>query len=287
MLSLDIPLLRSFVAVARNHSIKTAANVIGRTQSALSMQIKRLEDIVGQSLIHRERYGVELTAAGERLLVHALNILEQHDRALSDITGNGLHGLVSIGCPEEYLSTYFPKLLREFNLKNPQVEVEIVSAPTTELRGLLRQNRVDLALISLPDGSDSTTLITTEQFVWVANHPTPSPLKREVLPLALSAPNTLEHRAAREVIEKHQINYRIAFASNSFAALLAMTRSGQAISVMTQSAIPDDLHILTTQLPKLPQIGVHLSYASAKPSQLVKTCGEFIRTYLSSSPNPT
>jgi len=279
MRSLDINLLRSFVAISRSQSIKVAAGVVGRTQSAVSMQMQRLEDVVGQPILHRNRYGVVLTTTGERLLAHAKRILDEHDQALADITGKGLHGQISVGCPEEYLSAFFPDLLRSYSDQYNHVEIEVVCAPTTELKILLKQNKIDVALISQSEDPLCEDIIRHEQFVWVANSQDSALLSKETIPLALSAPDTLEHRAACSAIATAGLAYRIAFASNSLAGLLAITRSGQAISIITQSAVPDDLYIIEDSLPTLPSIGINLTYASARPSLLANSFGEFVKHY--------
>lgn len=282
MLTLEIHLLRSFVAVSRSQSIKIAAELVGRTQSAVSMQMQRLEDVVGQPILYRTRYGVELTPTGSRLLSHAKRILDEHDEALADITGNGLNGLISVGCPEEYLVAYFPDLLRRFSSLHAGIEIEVICASTTKLNELLKQNRLDLALISILGADiDNNKFNYQEQFVWVADTPYPTISKDTIVPLALPASDTPEYRFACAAIEKMGQPYRIAFASNSFAGLLAITRSGQAISVMTQSGVPDDLHIVKSSLPPLPAIGISLAYASAKPSLIARSFGEFFESYFS------
>lgn len=280
MQNLDIHLLRSFIAVSRNKSIKITADQVGRTQSAVSMQMQRLEGVVGKPILYRTRYGIALTATGEKLLLHAKNILEQHDHALTNITGKGIHGQITIGCPEESLTAFFPDLLRSFAALHPGVEIDITSAPTTKLKQLLRHHKVDIALISLPIEVDADNIIYRENFVWVADKADPEALKRTVIPLALSAPDNIDHRAAITAIEETGLLYRAAFASNSFAGLLAITRSGQAISVISKSAVPKDLFIIEKQLPALPEFGIHLQYSSQQPSLIAKLFGEFAKNHL-------
>lgn len=284
MTALDILLLRSFLAVSRSGSISAAAQRVGRTQSAVSMQMRRLETVVGQPILHRTGSGVELTATGERLLSHAEQILGAHDDAVARLSGRGLQGAISFGCPEDYLTAFFPDLLKRFGLQHCGVEIEIVCAPTVELHALLRRRRVDAALISLPGDTGSDDVIRRESFVWVASHPDPDILKIPVVPLALSAPDTLDHRAARTAMDGAGRAYRIAFASNSLAGLLAITRSGQAISVVTRSAVPQDLHALEDPLPVLPEIGISLVYASSRPSITTKSFGEFVINSLRHAP---
>lgn len=287
-MTLDITLLRSFVAVSRHRSISSAAQQVGRTQSAISMQMQRLEAVIGQPLLCRTGAGVALTAAGDRLLEQAGRILAAHDDALDalcgggvgDGAGGGLRGAISFGCPEDYLAAYFPGLLKEFGARHDRVEIEVVCAPSVELRPLLQRRRLDLALVSVPQEADNPRILRPERFVWVGAHPTPDCLSRTVVPLALSAPGTLDHEAAITAMEQAGRAYRIAFASNSLAGLLAVTRSGQAISVVTRSAVPPDLSVLGQGVPALPDIGISLAYASPRPSRVVQAFGAMVEEHL-------
>ncbi|WP_118134152.1 LysR family transcriptional regulator [Oceanicella sp. SM1341] len=285
MASLDILLLRSFLSVARSGSISAAAQQVGRTQSAVSMQMQRLEAVVGQPVLHRTGAGVALTATGERLLIHAERILGAHDEALESLSGSGLRGAISFGCPEDYLTAFLPELLRGFGARHGGVEIEVVCAPTVELRGLLRRRRIDAALVSVPaSGGGEEEIIRRERFVWVGNAPEPAALRGPVVPLALGAPDTLDHRAACSAMEAAGRAYRIAFASSSLAGLLAITRSGQAVSVVTRAAVPADLCLLDGPLPALPEIGISLAYGVARPSAVVRSFGEFVRENLRRAP---
>lgn len=276
---LDLALLRNFAAVARTGSISLAATQVGRTQSALSMQMQRLEDMVGQSLLHRSGSGVRLTAAGERFLSHAESLLARNDEILADMAGGTLRGPVSLGCPEDYSIAFIPELLRDFFALHPEVELRMVCAPTTELRPLLHRRQIDIALVSLSDAANSD-VIRKERFVWVANDPKPAILDLETIPLALSAPTTLDYRAACDAMEAINRRYRVAFASDSLAGLIAIARSGHAISVLTQTAVPSDLHIVSTGLPPLPTLGIALEFAEQRPSSPAKALGDHIRAVL-------
>jgi DNA-binding transcriptional LysR family regulator len=280
MASLDILLLRSFVAVARTRSVSGAALRVGRTQSAVSMQMRRLEAVIGQPLLHRTGTGVGLTATGTRLLSYAERILAAHDEAVADLSGAGLQGSISFGCPEDYLTAFLPDLLKGFTERNRDVEIEVVCAPTVDLRPLLHRRRIDLALVSLPREAEASRIIRPESFVWVADAPAPEILARQVLPLALAAADTLDHRAACDAMDRAGRAYRIAFASNSLAGLLAVARSGQAISLVTRCAVPDDLHVLGAPMPALPDIGISLAYASTRPSAVVGAFGSFVEANL-------
>src|SRR3978361_2174299 len=105
-LSLDIDLLRAFGVIAERRALRGRASRIGRTQSALSQQIKRLEEIVDQPLFQRTGRGVVLTNPGERLLIHAQRILRLHDEAMADLSGKGLSGTIRFGCPDDYAAVF-------------------------------------------------------------------------------------------------------------------------------------------------------------------------------------
>lgn len=276
---LDLGLLRNFAVVARAGSISVASSQVGRTQSALSMQIQRLEALTGQPLLHRTGSGVRLTTAGEKLLAHAESLLARHDEILADMLGTGLKGSVSLGCPEDYSIAFLPDLLRGFCAQHPGVELRMVCAPTSELRPLLHRRQIEMALVSLADpaGGDA---IRQEEFVWVAHEAEPDILTQASLPLALSAPMTLDYRAACDAMEAIGRRYRIAFASNSLAGLIAIARSGHAISVLTRTAVPPDLHILSSGLPPLPAIGIALEFAELRPSAAARALGGHIRAVL-------
>jgi len=276
---LDLALLRNFVVVARAGSISVASSQIGRTQSALSMQMQRLEEMIGQPLLHRSGSGVRLTTAGEKLLAHAEAFLARHDEILADMRGTGLTGSVSFGCPEDYSIAFLPDLLRGFCAEHPNVELRMVCAPTLELRPLLHRRQIEMALVSLSDPA-SGDVIRREDFVWVANRAEPDILGQASLPLALSAPMTLDYRAACDAMEAAGRRYRVAFASSSLAGLIAIARSGHAISVLTRTAVPPDLHIVTAGLPALPTIGIALEFADIRPSQAAEALGSHIRAVL-------
>ena len=280
-LSLEIDLLRSFAVIAEVRSLSRAANRIGRTQSALSQQMKRLEEIVDQPLLQRTGRGVVLTSPGERLLIHAQRILRLHDEAMADLCGKGLSGNIRFGCPDDYAAVFLPSLLRQFSSQHPHALVEVVCGPTPRLLEHLEKRSVDLAMISLPDGSPSDDIIRREQLVWIG-YPGLDPAHFDPLPLALSDPDALDHIAACEALQRAGRAYRIAYASSSLSGLTALVRSGQAFAVMTQTAVPSDLSVFVADpgLPPLPTVGISLKFARARPSLLTVAFAEHIKLTL-------
>ncbi|ASW01617.1 LysR family transcriptional regulator [Paraburkholderia aromaticivorans] len=280
-LSLEIDLLRSFIVVAEVRALTRAANRIGRTQSALSQQMKRLEEIVEQPLFQRTGRGVVLTDPGERLLIHAQRILRLHDEAMADLSGKGLSGTIRFGCPDDYAAVFLPHLLRQFSSQHPQALVEVVCAPTPRLLEQLEMHALDLAMISVPDDAPDDDIIRREPLVWVGS-PGLDPVHFDPLPLAVSDPDTLDHAAACDALRIAGRAYRIAYASSSLAGLTALVRSGQAFAVITQTAVAPDLHILNGDpaLPPLPTIGITLKFERERPSHLITAFAEHIRLTL-------
>lgn len=278
---LDLDLLRTFVMVAETGALSRAADRVGRTQAAISMQVKRLEDITNQPLLQRTGRGVLLTAHGERLLVHAQKILRAHDEALAELSGEGLSGTLRLGCPDDYAAVFLPPLLRDFAARHPQVLVEVYCAPTPRLLERMDAHALDIAIVSQGEGDTGLQTIRLEPLVWVGARGSDA-AAMDVLQLALSDPDTLDHQAALRSLDRTGHPYRLAYASHSLTGLIAVVRSGQAIAVLTQTAVPADLQILPNDsgLPALPRVAIALKLDHRKPSALVSALEEHIRAAL-------
>lgn len=275
---LDIDLLRSFVAIAETQAISRAALRVHRTQAAVSMQVKKLETLLDQPLLHRSGRGVQLTLQGERLLGHARTLLRHHDAAMADLSGAGLAGTLRFGCPEDYAAAFLPHILRSFAGRHPQVLVEVVCAPTPRLLEGLARHALDLALVSTAGPGRAPGVLRREPLVWVGNRHDDA-AAHEPLQLALSDPDTLDHRAACQRLDAARRPYRIAYASASMSGLLAVVRSGQAVAVLTQSAVPPDLQVLPTsaRLPRLPTVGLTLKHGLPQPAPLAAEFAEHLQ----------
>ena len=271
MNALDLDLLKTFLAIADAGSLTRAASDIGRTQSAVSMQVRRIEEIVDGQVLLRTPRGVELTARGQRLLAHARKLVKAHDEALRDVSGRELTGAIRIGCPEDYCTGYLPAVLRAIALRHPRVSLAVACAPTPMLRRMLADKRIDLALVSLAaddDGGDA--VIRREALVWVAAHDFVAAADAP-LQVALSDPQTLDHRAARLALETARRPYRVACESVSKDGLLAIVRAGIAIAVLTRGAVPPDLRELAPDdaLPALPTVGIAVVSAGGGEDSLL------------------
>lgn len=278
---LNIDVLRNFVAIAEARVMSRAADKVGRTQAALSQQVKRLEMEVQQTLMIRSGRGITLTAHGERLFQHAQNILRTHDEAVGELMGMSLSGELRVGCPDDYARAFLPPLLRDYANQHPQVLIEVVCEPTSRLLEKLKSQLLDIAIVSEPDSPQRDQFLRREQFVWVGVKGSDA-YNRDPLQLALSDPDTLDYEAATSRLERVGRKYRVAYASGSLNGLTAVVRSGQAIAVLTQVAVPPDLYILppSSGLPKLPAIGVTVKTARRNSSQLLRSFESHVRAKL-------
>jgi DNA-binding transcriptional LysR family regulator len=280
-MTLDIDLLRHFVAIAKTGVMSRAAEQVGRTQAALSQQIKKLELTVKQPLMIRTGRGITLTVHGERLLTHAQKILRTHDEAYAEMLGTSLSGHVRFGCPDDYAHAFLPPLLERFARQHPNVLIEVVCAPTPRLLERLKDDALDIAIISQPDSTQRDLFLRREPFVWVgAKGGDASNLNP--IQLALSDIDTLDHQAATSSLQRAGREYRIAYASGSVAGLTAVVRSGQAIAVLTRTAVPPDLQVLpfSSGLPKLPSVGITVRTARRNSSRLLSRFEAHVRSVL-------
>ena len=264
---LDPDLLRAFVLIAEGNSFTQAASVVGRTQSAISMQVRRLEENLGQRVLSRGRGGgIELTPHGRFLLTRARQILALSDEVMATFRTPRITGTVRLGCPDDYALAYIPPILQRFAATHPAVQVDVRCSPSGELMRAIEANELDLTLISdghQPQGWPATQL-WRGPLVWVTStrH---SPHRQEPLPLALADQTRLGQdcewaKAATTALEKAGWRYRVAYTSASQLGTHAPVVAGLAVTVSTLSWLPHGLRPLGPEegLPPLPDFGIML-----------------------------
>jgi DNA-binding transcriptional LysR family regulator len=265
---LDPDLLRAFVLIADGHSFTQAAGLVGRTQSAISMQVRRLEASLGQRVLSRGKGGgIELTAHGRYLLTRARQILALSDEVMATFRAPHIVGTVRLGCPDDYALAYIPPILKRFAATHPAVLVEVRCSPSSDLMRGIKAGELDLALIS--DGHQPPGWPVTELWrgplVWVTSI-RDSPHRQAPLPLALADRESFLSkqldcewaRAATAALEKAGRPYRVAYTSASQLGTLAPVVAGLAITVSTLSWLPHGLRPLGPDegLPPLPDFAI-------------------------------
>jgi DNA-binding transcriptional LysR family regulator len=241
--NLDSELLRVFVTVTDAGSVSGGAKRLGRTQSAVSMQIRKLEEAAGHPLFRREPRGVRLTASGEALLLRARSILTLLGEAESALNVDPLAGHLSIGVPEEYGAPVLPEVLARFAETHPEVEVTVHCEPTPALEAALDAGTLDLAVLAIDSGQPGGEVIAYDPTVWVASsrHRVET---ADPVPVALYDQDCWWRDWALRTLDARGRRYRVAYTSRSVAGVQAAVRSGLAVAVLARSTMPANSRLL-------------------------------------------
>jgi DNA-binding transcriptional LysR family regulator len=265
---LEIDLLRSFVAIAAHRNFTKAAQSIGRTQSAVSLQLKRLEEIVGERLFERSRNSVEISPTGEALLVYANRILSANEAALSHIRRPEAEGLIRFGAPDDYASYLLAPVLAAFRAEYPLIEFELTCESSVDLMPMLSHGEIDIMLGTHQSDQVNGRIARYEPLHWVAGPDyVDDPLQR--LSLALFPNGCPVRNAGLVALQQIERPWRIVCSTRSVALIEQTVLNGAGVSVMEASIIPESLRILDGQpgFPPLPEIamGVHYNKAACPP----------------------
>lgn len=239
---LQIDWLKCFVAVVDAGSLTAAAGEINRSQSAVSMQIRKLEDALGQKLLDRDARKLRLTSEGQSLLGYARRILDLEAEAKAGIRGEELTGRVRLGVPDDYAAKYLTPVLRRFAPRHSGVEIELICEQSTTLIPRVAAGDLDLALITR-DTARRGTLLFHEPLVWVGSEQFEL-WRRNPLPVAVYEDQSLARRSALDALSKQGRLYKLVYNSSSLAGQIAAVESGLAIAVLTQCSVPPHLQIL-------------------------------------------
>lgn len=289
--SLDPDLLRSFVLIAEGRSFTDVAGLVGRTQSAVSMQIQRLEAVLGQPLLQRGRGGApDLTPHGRYLLEQARQILALNDAVVTTFRAPQMSGTLRLGSPDDYALAYLPTILKRFAETHPSVQVDVRCSPSGELQRSLKAGDLDLTLLS--DGHRPPDWPATELWrgplVWVTSARF-SPHRQDPLPLALAAGHGCDWaEAAIRALEQAGRRYRIAYTSASQIGTHAPVMAGLAVTVSTLSWLPDGLRAARPEegLPKLAAYGILMLKAKRARQPMTDALEAHIRQSFRVAPGP-
>ena len=273
--SIDTELLRSFVAIADNGGFTRAAEVVNRTQSAVSMQMKRLEDdVVQRSLFERDGRQVRLTAEGQVLLGYARRILKLHGEVLNTLREPHMVGSVRIGTPDDYVMRFLPDILSRFAQAYPLVQVEVHCETSGQL---LQRQDLDLTIVTREPGKEIGQLLRQERFVW-AEAQGFSPHEQNPMPLAMFNAGCFCRAWACNALDAMERPDRIAYTSPSLSAIFAVVGAGLAVTAQLRSLITPDMRILgeAEGLPTLPMTSIVLLRHPQRQSQVIDTLAEHI-----------
>ncbi|MDN7125101.1 LysR family transcriptional regulator [Pseudidiomarina sp. 1APP75-32.1] len=285
MQQLPLDSLRAFISVYELQSFTAAGQQLGRSQPAISLQLQRLEDMLGVRLYARTGGRIQLTPAGAELMDAARAMLNLNDQIIARLTEPELSGRVRLGITSEFASKLLPQVLGQFAHGYPNVALEVTSALSKQLIAKADDFDVIIALTE-QGGKDAAQLVNPVQWlelrqeplVWVGNqdaHLLPSPL-----PLVLAPDGCIYRRRALRGLRQAGIASRITYTNTDFSGLTAAIESGLGITVLAQSTVPAHLEALqrvadNVVLPELGEVGVMLSTRAAENSA-AQQLGQFI-----------
>jgi len=272
---IDSELLRTFVAIADLGGFTRAAEAVNRTQSAVSMQMKRLEeDVVQRALFERDGRQVRLTAEGQVLLGYARRILKLHGEVINTLREPHMVGSVRIGTPDDYVMRFLPGILSRFAQAYPMVQVEVHCESSSQL---LQRQDLDLTIVTRMPGDEIGQLLRQERFVW-AEALGFNPHEQVPMPLAMFNNDCFCRNWACNALETIDREYRVAYTSPSLSALMAVVSAGLAVTAQLQSLITPDLRILgkAEGLPELPLCSIVLLRNERSQSPVTESLAEHI-----------
>ena len=248
--NLDITLLRAFITVVETGSFTKAAALLGRTQPAVSLQIRRLEGLLRAPLIDRAGNGAGLTVEGAGLLPQARRLLRLNDEIVASLGEGDLEGEVRFGAPEDIATLHLPSILGAFARSHPRITLAVTADYTANLLDQLSRGQLDLALIKRePVGPELGVRVWREPLVWVALDV--AVLEASPLPLIIAPAPDIYRKRALAALQEANIPFRAAFTSPSLAGQMAALRAGLGVGILPGAMAPRDLVVIGDPLPVL------------------------------------
>lgn len=238
-LALELDLLRTFVAIVDTGSFKAAADLVYRTPSAISMQVKKLEEIVGRAVFKRDARSVTLTPDGEVLLAYARRLLHLSNEALGHFRKPQFEGVVSLGAPDDYGSRFLPSILKRFATTHPGVVVDVVIDLSVNLRERVKAGKLDLALLSCAPGTEidaNVEIVLEEPLVWTGVKGGCAHLS-DPLPVSMWEEGCAWRSNAVSALTTVGRDYRVAYMSSHSAGQKAAVLADLAIAPFPKSLV--------------------------------------------------
>ncbi|GJG94927.1 LysR substrate-binding domain-containing protein [Cupriavidus pauculus] len=300
--NLDLAALRTLVAGMELGSFARAADRVGRSTSAISAQIKRLEEQAGTPLFRKSGRGLALTAAGEAMLGYARRLVELNDEAVTAVRGVDLSGGIRLGLQEEFGEGLLPEVLGRFARAHPKVRIEAVVSRNADLLERIDTGRCDLALVwadmhpAMSDGVAGyamgrrhATRIDDVPMSWVGPASLPwQPADGEPLPLVAFDRPCQFHAAATAALDDAGIPWRITFSSPNLGGLWAAAAAGLGLTVRSRYGLPANVRALSadeTGLPALPSMSLAMVRASATMPPEVERLADILLASLRGRPD--
>jgi DNA-binding transcriptional LysR family regulator len=263
----DPDLLYAFVAVVECGSFTSAARRVHRTQPAVSLKVRRLEEMLGRRLFDRSLRPFRLTAHGEVFFDHARRILRGYQDAIAAFDDTPLEGAITLGMPDDYATNFLSPILAKFMRAHPAVHLNVICDSSHRLASRIAEGSMDVALLT--GGMSSGIVVHREKLVWVTsvNHEV---YKQDPVPLAVFQSSDVFRRLAVEHLEKLGRRARIVITSPSFAGISAALEAGIAVAAVFRSSVRSSLRVLKLRegFPVLPEARIVLQRTNHEPNAI-------------------
>jgi DNA-binding transcriptional LysR family regulator len=280
--NLDVDLLKTFLAIADNGSFTRAAEEVHKTQSAISMQMKRLEELLGVPLFAKDGRMSRFTPDGERLVDYARRIVAFNDEVVSVFTKPELTGTIRFGTPDDYAEKFLPEILARFARTHPLVTVNVDCLRSGELFNRVKRSEMDLALVT--HGCDIITdePVRREQLVWVTSMRHCAHMA-EVLPLAVSHSGCEWRGKVLKSLDMQGRKYRVAYSTPNSNAVNAAVMQGLAVGAMPELCVRPGMRILTEKdgFPSLGSFDIGLVRKPGKANAAIEALARHVSESLS------
>jgi DNA-binding transcriptional LysR family regulator len=281
---LDLRLLQAFIVLVETGSFSETSRRLGRTQPAVSLQMRRLEEFAGGPMFSRVGRKLVLTDEGEIVLGYARTIMGLQDELRARLTAPKLGGQVVLGTPDLYAAYLLPEILSDFRRAFPSVNVELRCALSNKLMAAVEHDEIDLALVTGMPAFKGGELVAQESLVWVTAEN--SNLHREnPIPLAMLPPGNIFRDHALAALEKIGRQWRLACVSESIGGLQAAVFAGIAVSVVGKSSVLAGMQQLgrSESFPPLPKVDLVLYRSARRPNPAAEAMANFIIRHFADS----
>lgn len=290
-INLELSLLRTLVAFADSGSFSLAAQLVGRTQPSVSMQMRRLADLAGNEIFERRGRHITLTDFGIKMALQARDMLTMHDRIVDDLRGSVVQNPIRIGIPDDYATIVLPRIMEHLDRLHPNAPMNITTSTSPKLNRLLESGDLDLAIVATASPEKRDVFIQRETIVWVSA-PDHDVHRRNPLPLALFSDESPIYRATVAALPELKCpkgNVRdidIRLRSGSWSVLTTAVTHGFAVATMAEAVVPPHLQIMR-EADGFPDIGhIDIVLRPTSDSQSVTTAKlikEILKTFQSES----
>ncbi|WP_077295132.1 virulence transcriptional regulator RovM [Yersinia proxima] len=279
IINLDLDLLRTFVAVADLNTFASAAAAVCRTQSAVSQQMQRLEQLVGKELFARHGRNKLLTEHGLQLLGYARKILRFNDEACTSLMYSNIEGSLIIGASDDTADTLLPFLLNRVATLYPRLAIDVRVKRSPLIADMLSQGEVDLAITTAKVDNHPHVILRTSPTLWYCSADYQFQPGESVPLVVMDEPSPFRDMAI-EHLTRAGIAWRIAYVASSLSAIRAAVRAGVGITARPIEMMSPDLRVLgeTEGLPRLPETHYSLCKASQCSNELALAIFDAMQT---------